>query len=264
MGEDMEYHQAAVILKPGLLTFLLAVVVLLLISGCSKKDKKNNYATVPASSTGSSSGTGSSGGSGGGTTSDSGINLQYSYKWTVGGDASAAQLEAIAANIQKLSDGLYRIGEGQQYIKSVNLIDRANDGRIHTAIAGVSSYYYEPGYIYAMQYPDGNGGYHTLVGGLVDPFTFAHEHGHNTWYLPGNYNDLGGREEYNYGGCACVMSTVPAGGRMQYCDASNHRITAFTDCWEAIKSKCSMKHTTGSYPDPGPCPTPTNVTISNR
>jgi len=230
--------------KLGIGVIVCALAVLVSAGpGCSKKDKKDDFFF----------------GIGGG-----GINLTYSYRWTVDGDASLAQLEAIAGNIQVLSNNLYLIGEGQQYIKSITLADQASDGRIRTIMAGIDSYFYDPGVIYAANIPDGSGGYVILVGGLVDPYTFAHEHGHNTWYLPGNFTDLAGREEYNDGGCACVMSTMAAGGAMQYCDSSVHTITKYDDCWTGIKDKCSMKHTTGSFPDPGSCPTATNVTITDN
>ncbi|TET33473.1 MAG: hypothetical protein E3J72_16775 [Planctomycetota bacterium] len=187
--------------------------------------------------------------------------LSFNYTWTVDGDATSAQLEAMKSNIDRLNESLFSMGHGQQYIQSVTLRDNANDGDIRTPVDRVEASTLGGG-SYAYTTGSGSGGIYIVCGGLVDRVTFGHEHGHKEHFLAGNNPSMMSvGEEYNCN--ACVMAI---GGTRQYCDSTNHSTQySFEPCWAGVMSNHpGMNHIEGDYSAPsGSCPA-AQITVNDN
>ncbi|TET35318.1 MAG: hypothetical protein E3J72_11370 [Planctomycetota bacterium] len=235
-----------------ILIFVVLTLITVMVYGCGGGHKSDR---IGGAGTGTGTGTGSGTGSGnGGGTGTTGGENEFVYVWVItGGSASTAELEAMRVTIQAASEGLYEIAHGQQYIKHVTIKNNGTIDECHisTPLSRVTSGTLGGG-LWARTGPGGLTGRHIECGGTVDPFTFAHEHGHMEYNLAGG-NPQDRKEEYTNGGCPCVMSTGASGGRMQYCDDGNHTYS-FDSCWKVILNQTSMTHTTGDYPVSGAGP----------
>lgn len=165
----------------------------------------------------------------------------FTWEWTFEDDLTAEEFEAKKQVVERWQDMLWKAGEGNFALREVTIVDRRKEvGTMHTP-AGLKDAGMLDNRVWArVEYRPKP---HMVLPGKCDPFTWLHELGHLLFGCPEEYDSPNG--------CPCVESTGSKGGKMQWCDASNHseeQAKQHPPCWEGYILK---KYPTARHPGPG-------------
>jgi hypothetical protein len=165
----------------------------------------------------------------------------FTWEWTIVDDLSAEEFEGKKKIVETWQDNLWSAGEGNFALREVTIIDKSSKiGTMHTP-AGLKDAGMLTKTVWAKCVFGGKP--HMELPGNCDPFTWLHELGHLLFGCPEEYDSPNG--------CPCVEATGKKGGKMQWCDASNHskeQAAQHPPCWEGYILK---KYPNAKHPGPG-------------
>ncbi|MFH1421899.1 MAG: hypothetical protein ABIH42_04200 [Planctomycetota bacterium] len=148
-------------------------------------------------------------------------------------DAGESFFEEFEKRIQRTSEYLWKITEGQVYIAKAIVTDKSQTG--NWFVQNLDRNQVDgPNGIKAFAYCDFR---RIVTGGKVDPYTTCHELGHLLWKLPDHYNEPGKDMKGK-----CIMQG--AGGAPKFCE----------ECWQKILAKHPKFKHTGEDKDFGAVP----------
>lgn len=166
----------------------------------------------------------------------------FTWEWTIVDDLSEEEFESKKQVVESWQTNLWKVGEGNFALRQVTIIDKATTTGIMHTPAGLKDASMLTKNIWARVLRT-RGSPHMELPGKCDPYTWLHELGHLLFNCPEEYDSPNG--------CPCVEATGAKGGKMQWCDASNHskeQAAQHPPCWEGYILK---KYPNAKHPGPG-------------